>query len=71
MAAWTVFLIVLLAIVVPVALLFIALFLVFAIIGKISAGLRSLFGGAPSRRESFEDERENVRVIRPGESARR
>lgn len=70
MAAWTVCLVVLLVIVIPIALLFIALFLIFAIIGKISAGLRGLFGSG-SQREPFENERENVRVIPPGESARR
>lgn len=71
MAAGTVFLIVLLAIIVPVAILFIAFFLIFAIVAKISAGLRRLFGGSAARREPFDDHRENVRVIRPGESVRR
>jgi hypothetical protein len=65
MAAWTVFLVLLLAIVIPIGLLFLALFLVFAVVGKISAGLRRLGGGGPRGRAT--DERENVRVIPPGE----
>jgi len=66
MAAWTVLLLLLLAIIIPVGLLFLVLFLIFALIGKASASVRRI-GGGPRRRA---DERENVRVIPPGERLR-